>query len=149
MNFTEMKWQSMVNLHQFINLSQEEDKIIVYEKGDLVYVFNFHSTNSYNDYEVGTYWKSDHFILYDSDEARFDGHKRLTEAHGIWFKPYNKKTHNRPYTMKLYIPSRCCFVMSTYDHAMRRRAEFEIPEMPVVTGGHENNELDGSQPAIV
>ena len=35
-------------------LQDEGDKLIVAEKGDLVFVFNFHPTNSYSDYRVGT-----------------------------------------------------------------------------------------------
>lgn len=36
-------------------VSQDEgDKLIVAEKGDLVFVFNFHPTNSYQDYRIGT-----------------------------------------------------------------------------------------------
>ena len=29
------------------------DKVIVCERGDLVFVFNFHPTNSYTDYRIG------------------------------------------------------------------------------------------------
>ena len=29
------------------------DKVLVCERGDLVFVFNFHPTNSYTDYRVG------------------------------------------------------------------------------------------------
>ena len=35
-------------------LQNEGDKLIVAEKGDLVFVFNFHPVNSYSDYRVGT-----------------------------------------------------------------------------------------------
>lgn len=33
----------------------EHDKLIVVERSDLVFVFNFHPTNSFTDYRVGTY----------------------------------------------------------------------------------------------
>ncbi len=37
-------------------LDQDEgDKLIALERGDLVFVFNFHPTNSYTDYRVGTH----------------------------------------------------------------------------------------------
>jgi 1,4-alpha-glucan branching enzyme len=45
--------------------------MIVFEKGDLLYIFNFHHTNSYENFEVGTKWTSDHFVLYDTEEERF------------------------------------------------------------------------------
>lgn len=42
--------------HQFITLAHEVDKIIVFEKGDLLFVMNFHPTKSYEAYKVGTNW---------------------------------------------------------------------------------------------
>lgn len=41
--------------HQYISKMCSSDKIIVAERGDLVFVFNFHPTNSYTDYKVGCY----------------------------------------------------------------------------------------------
>jgi 1,4-alpha-glucan branching enzyme len=60
--------------HQFITVQNEPDKIIVYEKGELIYIFNFHTNNSYTDYLIGTHWRSDHMILIETDEERFGGH---------------------------------------------------------------------------
>ena len=34
-------------------LQDEGDKLVIFERGDLVFVFNFHPTNSYSDYRVG------------------------------------------------------------------------------------------------
>lgn len=39
--------------HQWISRSDSADKVIVCERGDLVFVFNFHPTKSYTDYRVG------------------------------------------------------------------------------------------------
>lgn len=33
---------------------------------------------------IGTPWYTDHFVVYDSDEHRFGGHKRFDGAHGVW-----------------------------------------------------------------
>lgn len=60
--------------------------MIVYERGELIYVYNFHPTNSYTDYLIGTHWPSDLMILYESDEERFSGHKRLDGGHDKWVK---------------------------------------------------------------
>lgn len=43
----------MTSDHQYISRKHEEDKVIVFEKGDLVFVFNFHCNNSYFDYRIG------------------------------------------------------------------------------------------------
>ena len=34
-------------------VQDESDKVVVCERGDLVFVFNFHPTKSYKDYGVG------------------------------------------------------------------------------------------------
>lgn len=39
--------------HQYISRQDEGDRVIIFERGDLVFVFNFHWTNSYSDYRVG------------------------------------------------------------------------------------------------
>lgn len=76
----------MIKDHQFISSSNDKDKVIVYEKGDLLYLFNFHPEKSFENYSIGTLWKSDHFIVMESDEERFGGHRRLDDAHGRWYE---------------------------------------------------------------
>lgn len=39
--------------HTWISRQDEGDKMIVCERGELVFVFNFHPTQSYTDYRVG------------------------------------------------------------------------------------------------
>lgn len=43
----------MTSEHQFISRKDEGDRVIIFERGDLVFVFNFHWTNSYFDYRIG------------------------------------------------------------------------------------------------
>jgi len=43
----------MTSEHQFISRKDEADRVIVFERGDLVFVFNFHWTSSYFDYRIG------------------------------------------------------------------------------------------------
>lgn len=100
-----------------MSLAHEDDKIIVFEKGDLLFVFNFHVNKSFENYEIGTFWKSDHFVLYESDEKRFGGLQRLDGAHNYWFPTQEKQTHNRPYTLKIYIPNRSVQVFCSKEKA--------------------------------
>ena len=44
----------MIKSHQFVSASNEEDKVIVYEKGDLLFVFNFNGFKSFENYKIGT-----------------------------------------------------------------------------------------------
>jgi 1,4-alpha-glucan branching enzyme len=45
--------QFMISEHQYISRKNEGDKVIIFERDNLVFVFNFHWTNSYSDYKVG------------------------------------------------------------------------------------------------
>ena len=45
--------QFMTSEHQYISRKNEGDRVIVFERGDLVFVFNFHWNNSYSDYRIG------------------------------------------------------------------------------------------------
>lgn len=90
MNLMEINFKSMVSEHQYISNQDEADKVIVYEKGPLVFIFNFHPTKSLESLKIGTMWESDHFVLYESDEERFGGHQRLNDAHKIWYESYNQ-----------------------------------------------------------
>jgi 1,4-alpha-glucan branching enzyme len=48
MNELEQRFHWMrLGSHQYITLSHEGDKLIVFERGDLLFIFNFHPTNSY------------------------------------------------------------------------------------------------------
>ena len=38
---------------RYVSRKDESEKVIVMERGDLLFVFNFHPTNSYQDYRVG------------------------------------------------------------------------------------------------
>lgn len=44
MNFTEIQFKSMINEHQYVTLANEQDKMIIYEKGNLLFIFNFHQS---------------------------------------------------------------------------------------------------------
>ena len=63
--------------HQYVTLTHNDDKVIIYERGKLVFVFNFHPTKSYEHYPIGTYWGTDHIWVLDTDKTRFGGQNRL------------------------------------------------------------------------
>lgn len=116
----------MTKSHQYVTLTNEEDKIIVFEKGELVFVFNFNPTKSFEHYLIGTHWGSSHMILFESDEARFGGHQRLNEGHNKWFAVEGKGWHDRKHSLKLYLPSRCAIVLVPFEFA-RKYPEVELP----------------------
>ncbi|KAK1303468.1 hypothetical protein QJS10_CPB11g02131 [Acorus calamus] len=52
-------------------------KVIVFERGDLVFVFNFHPENTYEGYKVGCDLPGKYRVALDSDASEFGGHGRV------------------------------------------------------------------------
>ena len=96
---------------QYVSLKHEDDKIVVFEKGDLLFVFNFHPNKSFENYKIGTKWGTRHKIVLDSDEFRFFGKGRLEYGHEHFFPIINEGWNNRPNQFNLYIPSRTCMIL--------------------------------------
>ena len=96
---------------QYVSTQHEKDKVIVFEKGDLLFVFNFHPTQSFQNYRIGSKWGTEHRIILDSDEGKFFGKDRLQYGHEHRFPILHEKFNNRPYCMNVYIPSRTCMVL--------------------------------------
>lgn len=96
--------------HQYVTVKNEADKVIAFERGDVFFVFNFHPTNSYTDYQIGLSWNEPMITVLDSDEARFGGHCRLEHGHAHAFQPLGG-FDGRPHSVKMYLPSRTVQVL--------------------------------------
>lgn len=57
----------------YVSLKNEEDKVVVYERAGLLFVFNFHPAKSFTDYRVGVDVAGEYRIVLSSDEGRFGG----------------------------------------------------------------------------
>ena len=91
-------------------LANEPDKVLAFIRGELLFVFNFHPTQSYTDYGVivppATKWEH----LFDSDEVRFGGQGRI--APGQRYEPQLVKAGEElVQQLKLYLPARTAIVL--------------------------------------
>ena len=91
MNLLDETFNFKLSQEQYISTKHEDDKIITFEKGDLLFVFNFHPTKSFENYTIGTKWGTKHKIILDSDEERFMGKGRLKYGHENFFPIIHKK----------------------------------------------------------
>jgi 1,4-alpha-glucan branching enzyme len=66
-----VSWLS--NAHQMVSVANDYDKTIVAERGDLLWVFNFHPINSYDDYAVPAPAPGLYRCVLDSDAPGFGG----------------------------------------------------------------------------
>ena len=96
MHAIEEKYPWLNEEHQYVTLAHEEDKLIVIEKGNLVFVFNFHVNKSFSDYRIGTNWPYEHITVFDTDSRDFHGHGRLVEGHAKPFPVVQDEWMNRP-----------------------------------------------------
>ena len=87
----------------------DSDKIIVFERGGLIFIFNFHHSDSYSDYSIEAP-PGEYKLLLDSDESRFGGHSRVESGQVYHSHPCNAEAGRR-YQIKLYIPCRCALVI--------------------------------------
>jgi 1,4-alpha-glucan branching enzyme len=89
----------------------DNKKVIAFERGGLIFIFNFHPAESYTDYSLevpmGKYR-----LLLDSDEPRFGGHNRIIPGQSFLAHP-NQHERPRRYQIKLYLPNRCALVVSS------------------------------------
>uniref|UniRef100_A0A1D1Z3W9 1,4-alpha-glucan branching enzyme n=2 Tax=Anthurium amnicola TaxID=1678845 RepID=A0A1D1Z3W9_9ARAE len=116
MNLLDEKFSFLASTKQIVSSASEEDKVIVFERGDLVFVFNFHPENTYDGYKVGCDLPGKYRVALDSDALEFGGHGRVghdvdhfTSPEGI---PGVPKTNfnNRPNSFKVLSPARTCVV---------------------------------------
>ena len=74
-------WTSSINLlnDPFIEqiLIHEDSRQLAYRRGPLVFVFNFHPTESYTNLRIPVPDPKDYKVILDTDEARFGGFGRV------------------------------------------------------------------------
>ena len=73
MNHLEDKYGWLAAPQAYVSLKHEVDKVIVFERAGLLFIFNFHPTNSFTDYRVGVEVPGEYRIVLSSDEKRFGG----------------------------------------------------------------------------
>jgi 1,4-alpha-glucan branching enzyme len=85
-------------------------QILVIKRGKLLFVFNFHPTESYTDYCI-TIKKGKYRIILNTDNPIYGGFGHIDES--IIYRPLcTRDKLNADYYLSLYIPARTAFVMS-------------------------------------
>jgi len=114
MNKTEEKYR-WLNYRQYVSKKDQGDKIVVFERGDkgLVWIFNFHGSQSYTDYRIGCDKPGKYKIVLDSDSEEFGGHKRLD--HSVDYFTSNDGWDGRRHSLMVYIPCRTAIQLALSD----------------------------------
>eukprot|EP01070_Trichotokara_eunicae_P007080 Trichotokara_eunicae@DN5264_c0_g1_i1.p2 len=63
-----------------VTTARNDDLVVSFCRGDLIFVFNFHPTNEYTEYKIGVTSTHRAFeILFTTEEERFGGQGRLND----------------------------------------------------------------------
>ena len=85
----------------------ESDHVIAYERGGLLFVFNFSPDTDYHDYTIPVSYGVDYYVLFTSDDARYGGFERISRDPKSAFAPGLNGNH-----VSLFLPSRTCMVLA-------------------------------------
>ncbi|TFK83116.1 glycoside hydrolase family 13 protein [Polyporus arcularius HHB13444] len=110
MNHTEEKYHWLSADPAYVSLKHEGDKVIVYERAGLLFIFNFHPTNSFTDYRVGVEEPGEYTIVLSTDEKRFGGFENVVSG-GSYFTTPMEWNGRRNFT-QVYIPSRTAIILA-------------------------------------
>jgi len=110
MNNTETAFQWLSAPQAYISLKNEEDRVVVFERAGLLFIFNFHWTNSYTDYRVGIEEPGEYRLVLDSDEKHFGGHGRLDHSVHYFTDPLG--WNGRANHLQAYLPNRTAIVLA-------------------------------------
>ncbi|XP_026302274.1 1,4-alpha-glucan-branching enzyme isoform X1 [Apis mellifera] len=92
----------------YISLKHEEDKIIVFDRAELIFVFNFHPIKSFPDYTIGVKSAGTYKILLCSDDKNFGGENRVDTNIQHFTKPESFSDYSN--SMMIYIPCRTAII---------------------------------------
>lgn len=108
--------KTIKSLHRFNELpidvlwDKADDQVLAFRRGELIFVFNFHPNKSYTDYGILTEPGS-YKIVMNSDNAKYGGFNQIDESQTHYTLPNLESPVPGKEWLKLYIPSRCCFVL--------------------------------------
>ncbi|KAF9162477.1 alpha-1,4-glucan branching enzyme [Actinomortierella ambigua] len=93
----------------YVSTKHEGDKVLAFDRGGAVFIFNLHPTKSFTDYRVGVPTAGTYKIALNTDERRFGGHDRV-QADGRYFStPHG--WNGRDNYIQVYIPCRTALVL--------------------------------------
>ena len=108
MQLTEQKYGWLSAPQAYISLKNESDKVLVFERAGLLWIFNFNSTKSFTDYRVGVDAPGTYRIVLDTDETVFGGLGRNVKE--TRFFTTDLEWNGRKNFVQVYIPTRTALV---------------------------------------
>ena len=108
----ESEFQWLSSEPAYVSLKNEGDKVIVFERAGLLWMFNFHPCQSFSDYKIGTnlYGKFKCILCTDSEE--FGGHSRIDMKTEYFSQP--EEFNGRQNSLLVYLPCRTGLILKPF-----------------------------------
>lgn len=106
-------------MQAYVSCKHEGDKVIVFERAGLVFVFNFHPTKSFADYTIGVHEPGEYKVALNSDDKEFGGEERLDTSVSHFTKP--EPYSERPHRMMVYTPCRTAVIYARGNYRDRKK----------------------------
>jgi len=110
MNNTEEKYGWLAASQAYVSLKHEVDKVIVFERAGLLFVFNFHPTNSFSDYRIGVEEAGENRVVLSTDDKRFGGFENIDVS--VKYETTPMEWNNRKNWIQVYTPSRTDMILA-------------------------------------
>jgi len=110
MNHLEIKYKWLGGYQAHISRKHEDDKVVVFDRANVLFVFNFHPTKSYSDYKIGVQVDGTYQLVLSTDDAEYGGHQRVDKT--VEYVTFPEGWDTRMNHMFVYIPSRVALVFA-------------------------------------
>lgn len=111
MQWTEEKFGWLHSPQAYISLKNEQDKVICFERAGLLWIFNFHPSQSFTDYRVGVEEAGTYRIVLNTDREEFGGLGRIEEEKSRFFTT-DFAWNGRRNFLQAYLPTRTALVLA-------------------------------------
>jgi 1,4-alpha-glucan branching enzyme len=108
MQNTEEKYGWLHSPQAYISLKNESDKVLVFERAGLLWIFNFNTSKSFTDYRVGVEKEGVYRIVMDTDAKEYGGLGR--NESGTRFFTTDMGWNGRRNFTQVYLPTRSAIV---------------------------------------
>lgn len=110
MQHKEQKYGWLHSEQAYISLKNESDKVVVFERAGLVWVFNFNPTQSFPDYRIGIEVAGTYRVVLSTDDKAYGGFERILAETRFFTTPF--EWNGRKNFTQVYIPTRTAMVLA-------------------------------------
>lgn len=94
----------------YVSLKNNGDKMLAFDRNGLVFVFNMHPSQSFQDYRIGVPRAGKYRIILSTDDEEFRGQNRTDKTVGHFTT--EGEWNGRPHSIQVYVPSRVGVVLA-------------------------------------